>query len=180
MTIFLAAILGNVLAWLVHVAAWRLREKRLSLIACLGVPCVLLYLVVWPLTIISALQRGWLKPSFVLFGLLLFSAIAPTACGLWQFKFLQSQNCRSRRVAILAFFAEATFGTLFCLVASETVELYQIDFFRTSYPIGNNWYSTKQFCVVAFCVTLFGLAVSRPLVVRFWDAVRPQRTQPKE
>ena len=160
MTIFLAVILGNVLAWLVHGVAWWLRLHKLEWSGGLGCLCG------FPLAFLSVLL---IVPVSKLTWWLLLLWLVIIAIGLLQSRWLR-EEAPQYFLAIWSAFAEFVLA----LVVSISISF--------TFVSSRHLYQVVDIYGLSFWLTLLLLAIFRPLVVRysqrFRNLIRPQRTKP--
>ncbi len=157
MTIFLAAILGNVLAWCVHVFMWWLRLHKLKWISTLG------FIFGAPSSLIT-LFLAWFVSWVLLVPLIVIFLVG----------FLQSRWIEEETAPI--FFAVWSAFT-------EFVAATIVFFCAAIVPAFAAWPDRiAMIYALSFGITLLLLAIFRPLVVRysqrFRNLIRPERAEP--
>ncbi len=181
MTILLAAILGNVGAWMVHGLTWRWRERAVLSISLLGMLCAFfLALGTWTMTEttlywahLHAIRQKKPYDSGGLWSLLIGEGVLwllLIALGFWHRRFLRKEQGEVIWLAFFAIFTETAIAILlflrFTLIPiSNQAEMQAHDVF--SLVFWNTW----------LLLTIF-----RPLVARysqrFWKLIRPERIEP--
>lgn len=163
MTILLAALLGNVCAWCVHVFTWWLRERHFKIAAFIGVLLGIGYTMALILIInndskiagrrtdfsIASIITSW--AAFLMFG--------------WLQSYYSSLYSYKRMLMMSAAFAAEFVAALLAYGAVFLAPIY-IKFPLLFEITGEGVFSTL------FWITLLFLAIFRPLVVRYASLFR--------